>query len=679
MGKESCSSRPLNRLTFCLVASAASVLSFARCLCGPIHFTNFDDDRNYERNVHVQTLSVNNLLWSFTDGTLIGVYEPVSNVLKMLLGSVAGISPRSVVTTNVLLHACAVGWSVALSEDVVQHVHDSFRRGIDPKSRLKSLLPSQTLRPALLASAVFFGCHPMRAETVAWASCMPYLHAALFLQLSLSAHLQTHAAVNRWDYVVWRIVSFAGYALACFCKAPAVTFVGVLVILDACCDKLRSPHSGTLSTLRLVMVRLLQRSPELAVAFVAVWTAMVAASTEDWDTSESSYRIVRAALAVLWYLWRAVFPHGLTCRLFCPRIIPAILSTSTVAAVLGVTGLLALRVLMPASAAATSDRVTASHQRIVTAALAWGAYLLLLLPTLGLVSAHIVWLAAERYSYLPMLFVGVPFGGAVTAASLISSTTTDYSSRRQLLCALGACAAVLLGLQTWSLSAVWADSETLWVRTLVVNPTDHAAMGSLGNLLLERGQHRAAEEWQRRAVAIRPHYAPYRANLGNVLNAGGHFREAHEAYLLSIEFVRNGTDSHPKSLKSLPDSFYNLGLLYLRLDRDEQALQAINEGIKLSDENRGDLLNSKGYALTKLGRGALAIGSLQEALLHNPTNAEARNNLVRGVWYCFLLPLPLSWPLLLCLMSTFLISTLRESIGQCAAVGASLQGSRCGI
>ena len=108
------------------------------------------------------------------------------------------------------------------------------------------------------------------------------------------------------------------------------------------------------------------------------------------------------------------------------------------------------------------------HQGLVIGALCWGSYLLLLLPTLGLVSAHIVWLvsvlargnhvtlqfltwpsvplscsnqptqrlepsympvrpfqAAERYSYLPMLLVGVPVLGGVTA-----SLTSGPSNRR---------------------------------------------------------------------------------------------------------------------------------------------------------------------------------------------------------------------------------------------------------
>jgi tetratricopeptide (TPR) repeat protein len=641
----------------CFAAAAAALVAFSRCLLGDVHFTNFDDDRNYEWNKHVQGLSVASLRWSIEDGTLIGVFEPVSNVLKMLLGSLVGITARSVVTTNVVLHACVVGVSVVVSERLVLHVRRAYFEGMldhhpSTSSSPPPPPPPAILRPAMAASAVFFGCHPMRVEAVAWASCMPYLHAALFLQLSLYAHLRTTTTTTTKLPLLrvgfWRCVSFVSFALASFCKAPAVTFVGFLVILDACCDKLRRPRSATGYAALSVARRTMERGPELLVAAVAVRTAMVAASTEDWDKSESSYRVIRAALAVLWYLSRALFPHGLTCRLFCPKVVPTAVSASAVSVVFGLTGLLVLRVLLPASSAPSSAPSTAPstassprpraafsrrrrhhhhhHQRAVAAALAWGTYLLLLLPTLGLVSAHIVWLAAERYSYLPMLLVGVPACGG-GAATVVGSAGGKAARVRVGL--LFGCAALLLGTQTWSLSRVWADSETLWLRTLVVNPSDHAAMGSLGNLQLERGRFSEAEEWQRRAVATRPLYAPYRANLGNALNAAGRAQEAHDAYQLSIEFVRNGTDPHPKSLKSLPDSFYNLGLLYLKVDRDAHALQSFDEALRIADEDRmSALLNSKGFTLLKLGHASRAVESLRDAVARDPTNAEAHNNLV---------------------------------------------------
>ena len=50
----------------------------------------------------------------------------------------------------------------------------------------------------------------------------------------------------------------------------------------------------------------------------------------------------------------------------------------------------------------------------------------------------------------------------------------------------------------------------------------------------------------------------------------------------------------------------------------------------VTDRRVGDLLNSRGYTLLKLGEAGRAAESLREAVRTNPENAEAWNNLVGG-------------------------------------------------
>ena len=78
------------------IAALFALIAFSRCLLDEVQFTNFDDDRNYERNIYLHTFSLENLAWIFRDGTLIGVYEPASNLLKMALMATFGVSPRTV-------------------------------------------------------------------------------------------------------------------------------------------------------------------------------------------------------------------------------------------------------------------------------------------------------------------------------------------------------------------------------------------------------------------------------------------------------------------------------------------------------------------------------------------------------------------------------------------------------
>ena len=132
-----------------------------------------------------------------------------------------------------------------------------------------------------------------------------------------------------------------------------------------------------------------------------------------------------------------------------------------------------------------------------------------------------------------MLLVGVPLMGGVATVAMVSGGSTPVSSGLGLASrtnggttytrvrlALVALICVL-GVQTWVLARVWSDSETLWRRTISVNPVDHAAMGSLGSLLHSRGLYQSAIDWHSKAIDTHPEYSPYHANLGNALQVQG--------------------------------------------------------------------------------------------------------------------------------------------------------------
>jgi len=107
----------------------------------------------------------------FRDGTLIGVYEPTSNLLKMALMIVFGVSPRTIVTANVLLHAAVVMGAVLVGHKLVLHVWRAAAHGLasaQGQSTMPKVSPPSNMAMWMAASAVTFGCHPMRVEAVAW-------------------------------------------------------------------------------------------------------------------------------------------------------------------------------------------------------------------------------------------------------------------------------------------------------------------------------------------------------------------------------------------------------------------------------------------------------------------------------------------------------------------------------
>eukprot|EP00939_MAST-03C_sp_MAST-3C-sp1_P004528 g4528.t1 len=97
------------------------------------------------------------------------------------------------------------------------------------------------------------------------------------------------------------------------------------------------------------------------------------------------------------------------------------------------------------------------------AALLWFTYLAMLCPTF--LSGHCSMLAADRYTYLPSIFLGVPSLAAVLARA------TKVCDKR-IFAALAALVLILLGRKSFEYVDIWGNEETLWTAMIRINPRD---------------------------------------------------------------------------------------------------------------------------------------------------------------------------------------------------------------
>jgi hypothetical protein len=77
--------------------------------------TNLDDIDNFQRIAHIQVPSAASLQWALTDGTILGVWEPVSLAVKIGLSYLFGPSPSTFARFNGLLHVLNILGSVKVS------------------------------------------------------------------------------------------------------------------------------------------------------------------------------------------------------------------------------------------------------------------------------------------------------------------------------------------------------------------------------------------------------------------------------------------------------------------------------------------------------------------------------------------------------------------------------------
>jgi hypothetical protein len=403
-------------------------------------YNNYDDIENYSHNPILLQPTAANFEQVYTTAR-IGVYEPVSLGFKWALATqYAGFPARVLFASALVLHVTgAVG---ALLTCLA----------------LDRLLgaPRTAVRLASHAFGVILvAVHPLRAETLGWASCQPYLLCTVFALLCCYAHIRhleqcLHNAAGtssgdvtggRWSR--WRTLSLLAFALSVCSKAAALTLPAVLVALDLFVHlHLHSDDDTAASApgaptgastgaatatgpggrLALVLRSLLGPSrtgPFLLVAAAAARAASWASATASVDVRPLGglEQVSRASYMVCFYLAKTLspgYPDGLTVR----RALPPDISPATPgnglpygAAVAGcalalAASLFAILCLPPPLGSGGGARVGPSVP--IGSALLFGCYVLLLLPTLGFCSAHIWALAADRYCHLAMVLAGTP-------------------------------------------------------------------------------------------------------------------------------------------------------------------------------------------------------------------------------------------------------------------------------
>jgi hypothetical protein len=364
-----------------------------------------------------------------------------------------------------------------------------------------------TLRLAAATAALFFALHPLRVESVVWATERRDVLSGFFFLLTVLAYLRAVEAggIGRRR---WLAVSVGCYALALLSKSIVMTLPLVLIALDV--YPLRRTRGAWLQ-------RIAEKIPYLALAVTVAGIAARVASVPALLEEEPLGRRLAMALYSLWfYVEKTAVPVGLSPLYPVPARVtllarPFLLSALAVGLV--TVALWLLRRRWPAGLAA------------------WVGYSLLLAPVSGLVhyGPHI---AADRNSYLSCLGWALLVGAAVVAVTRAMATGALRPAYARL--AFVAAAVWILGLAMLTVLQipVWHDAEALWQYAVDTDPTCEICLTNLGTALERCGEPGPAIEHFRAALAINPDSVLARRNLGLTLLQAGRPAEA------SVEFRR---------------------------------------------------------------------------------------------------------------------------------------------
>ena len=516
-------------------------------------FVNYDDNRLITENNYIQTgFDAQSVKWAFTNASL-EYWHPLTWLSIMLEWRLFGTNASFYHLVSLLLHIGAVLFLFLFLNKAT-----------------KRLWPSAFV-------AALFALHPLRVESVAWASEHKDVLSMFFGMATLYAYAQYVEKSRISKYIICLIL----FTLSIMSKPTLVTLPCVLLLLDywpferwqkpftpvnisAIEGKMAAPAK---SRSQVIAHLLWEKTPffllSMFLGIMLIGQLQANDSFLPLQRLSFSDRIMNTIVSYVAYLDKTLRPVDLAC--FYPY------SFLQLWQVIG-----AAFVLLVISVA-----VVYLVKKTPFLAVGWFWYLGTLFPVSGLMQAGDQAMA-DRYTYFP--FIGI----AIMVAWGILFLIQREDIRRKILFPAAIAALSIMAVFTWQQCGYWKNSIGLFSHALQVTQAtkDNALVHlNLGSALLVEGRIHEAIEHYNRAIRLKPDNA---------------------------------------------DGYSNRGIAYTKLGQYQPAIEDFNNAIRLKPDN-ADAYNNRGTIYTKLGQYQLAIEDFNNAIRLNPDDADTYFN--RGIVY----------------------------------------------
>ena len=438
--------------------------------------------------------------------------------------------------------------------------------------------------------ALLFAVHPQHVESVAWVTERKDTLSTVFLLLTVFFYHRYTLHRTRRRY----LAVFLFLVLGLMTKPMLVTLPFALLLLDYWpLGRLAGSTWGPGDRTGADLVR--EKLPFFAVVLVlSVVTYLVGKSggiVSDQDMVPLRFRLVNSLNSYGQYLREFVWPNGLYAQhqfqipIPWPRL-------ALVGGVLAGMSFLAVR-------------WRRSRPYFLTG---WLWYLGTLIPVLGLIQqgGHSM---ADRYTYTS--FVGI----TLIVVWGLADLQNRFRLPRPLMAAVAVC--VIAGL-TWSAriqAGYWRNTETLFVRTLQMEPDNDFALNKLGDFYKKAGRQGEAAEMYARSMQVNPHAAHAGNNLAGLMAEAGQWDKALDLYRQALAGTGERATVH-----------YNMGILLQKMGRYDEAAASYGEALELEDDHF-DAMTNLGLTYLAQGRFVEAAAQLDRLAVLQPDNPTVRYNL----------------------------------------------------
>lgn len=545
-------------------------------------FVNWDDPKNITENPNLELVgkgqpwktTISNI-FDLDKGNVIGNYNPLPILSFAVEKSLNGgeFSPKLTHSVNLLLHLLTVFFVMKLL----------WGMGIG--------------RWGVFAGGLLFGIHPMRVESVAWATERKDVLFALFFFAALIYYVkwlkQEEKGESRMGtYLIMILLAL----LSGFSKVQAVTLPLSMLALDFW---FRRPLNFKL---------IWEKTPfwliSLTIGLINVHTLRVQGSTDDTITDYSFLdRLCIGAFSFCTYVYKSVLPYPMSPLYAYPKHLPWTVYAAPI-------GFLAAIGLF----------VWAWRKGFRTWVFGTAFFFFNVMFLLQIFAAGQGFLA-DRFTYVAY------FGFFAIAAYYVDVFSKKEQSKGTIQAVLGAIA-LIYGFWTVRQVGIWKDGYTLWTHVMSLDEGEKERSSlpywNRGQYLRnEKGDFEAALKDYTRAVEMEPTNPELLNSRGKTyFDMAGSGKYKNQEKALIEKALKDYTEalSKPKITNaSKSEALSNRGAALGMAGRFEESIRDISESIALDSTNKNAYAN-RSIAYLNTGQYEKALSDYQSYLKYDPNN-----------------------------------------------------------
>jgi protein O-mannosyl-transferase len=524
-------------------------------------FVNWDDASNITENRWIQSLSLENLKGMFTNNIL-GNYNPLPILTFAIEKAIFGIGNLATVvhTNNLLLHLLCVYLVFRLSGEM----------------GLK--------RWGAVFVALLFGIHPMRVESVAWATERKDVLFAAFYFAALLSYVK-YLKSNSYSVLNKNmLICFGFFILSLFSKVQAVALPLSLLALDY---YFRRPLK-----FNIILEKAHFFIGSLAIGLINITTLITVKSLEQASLNFSIFdRILMASHSFAVYIGKFVFPWQMIPVYTYPPKIPTYFYATALVFFISVVG-----------------AIWAHRKGWKTIVFGWLFFFFNFIFVSQIVSAGQGFLA-DRFTYIGY------FGLFFLVISL--SERIVIESYKYIKYAFAAYLALCF-FMTWNQVKVWKNGETLWTHQIEQDPVATIGWQNRGTWLRDNQQSQKALSDFNTALTLNQKDAGLYNSRGKTLAEMGQFTPAIHDFTMAIHLKPN-----------MLDALSNRGAAYGALNKIDSTLADLTAVLAI-DSLDGNALLNRGMAYDVLGNVEASIKDFTKVIELEPLNTTAFLNRMQG-------------------------------------------------